>query len=428
LLGDERITDIQEGSMAIDFTLTPQQRELQIEARRFAGDVLAGARDAESLPTPEERFLATKPAYEAMVAAGFLRRCIPVPAGGENAGLLDMAIMAEEFYSVNASVTLTMLGTVLGLLPILLGGTPEQCGRLLGPFLKKSGAPLAGFCSSEPGGSANAASPPPGEGVRTTAKLAGERWVINGRKKWVSSATGWDRKGADVLCVVCRTDSDAPPDKAISIIAVERPAPGIVFERATDSVGHRAHLTSQFGLENVSAPRQNLLGQEGNGLALTAASFTGTAALVGIFGVALMRAAFEFALHFARTERRGGINPIIEHQAVGYALADAKIAIEAARYLSWRACHAVDSQSPASDELAIQAKIFGSETAVRVITDLMMVVGVESYDHEIPLGRLLRDALALPIFDGGNIGVRRRQLHTMLKRPDYSPLLASGAT
>jgi nitroalkane oxidase len=413
--------------MAIDFTITPQQRELQLEARSFAGDVLAGARHAESLPTPEERFVATKPAYEAMVAAGFLRKCIPVPAGGENAGLLDMAIMAEELYSVNASVTLTMLGTVLGLLPILLGGTPEQCGRLLGPFLKKSGAPLAGFCSSEPGGSANAASPPPGQGVRTSAKLEGGRWVINGRKKWVSSATGWDRKGADVLCVVCRTDADAPPDKAISIIAVERPAPGIVFERAIDSVGHRAHLTPQFGLENVSAPQQNLLGQQGGGLALTAASFTGTAALVGIFGVALMRAAFEFALHFARTERRGGINPIIEHQAVGYALADAKIAIEAARYLSWRACHAVDSQSPAADELAIQAKIFGSETAVRVITDLMLVVGVESYDHEIPLGRLLLDALALPIFDGGNIGVRRRQLHTMLKAPDYAPLLASGA-
>ena len=413
--------------MAIDFTLTPEQRELQLEARRFAGDVLAGARHAELLPTPEERFVATKPAYEAMVAAGFLRKCIPVPAGGENAGLLDMAIMAEELYSVNASVTLTMLGTVLGLLPILLGGTPEQCGRLLGPFLKRSGAPLAGFCSSEPGGSANAAAPLPGEGVRTSAKREGGRWVINGRKKWVSSATGWDRKGADVLCVVCRTDSDAPPDKAISIIAVERPAPGIVFERAIDSVGHRAHLTPQFGLENVSAPQQNLLGQQGGGLALTAASFTGTAALVGIFGVALMRAAFEFALDFARTERRGGISPIIEHQAVGYALADAKIAIEAARYLSWRACHAVDSQSPAADELAIQAKIFGSETAVRVITDLMRVVGVESYDHEIPLGRLLLDALALPIFDGGNTGVRRRQLHTMFKGPNYAPLLASGA-
>jgi nitroalkane oxidase len=221
--------------------------------------------------------------------------------------------MAEEFYSANASVTLTMLGTVLGLLPILLAGKPEQTRRLLNPFLKKSGAPLAGFCSTEPGGSANASSPSPGEGVRTFAELKGDNWIINGRKKWVSSATGWDRKGADVLCVVCRTDANAAPDKAISVIAVERPAPGIVLERAIDSVGHRGHLTPLFSFENVSTPRNNLLGEEGNGLALTTASFTGTAALVGILGVALMRAAFDFAINFARTERRGGVHLIIEH-------------------------------------------------------------------------------------------------------------------
>jgi len=413
--------------MAIDFRLTSHQRELQLESREFAADVLADARTAELLPTPEERFRATKPIYEAIVAAGFLRKCLPASAGGENVGLIDTAIMAEEFYSVNASVTLTMLGTLLGLLPILLGGKSAQIGRLLKPFLKKNGSPLAGFCSSEPGGSANAATSLPGEGVRTVAELRGDNWIINGRKKWVSSATGWDRKGADVLCVVCRTATDAPSEKAISVIVVERPTSGIVFERAIDSVGHRAHLTPLFGFENVSTPRANLLGEEGNGLALAAASFTGTAALVGILGVALMRAAFDFALHFARTERRGGIHPIIEHQAVGYALADAKTAIEAVRYLSWRACHAVDMQSPAADELAIQAKIYGSETAVRVIIDLMRVVGTDSYDHEAPLGRLLQDALALPIFDGGNVGVRRRQLHNLLKRPDYDALLASAA-
>ena len=124
------------------------------------------------------------------MAAGFLRKCIPVPAGGDNAGLIDMAIMAEEFYSVNASITLTMLGTVLGLLPILLAGTPEKAGRFEA-VLEESGAPLARFCSTEPGGSANAASPLPGEGVRTVAELKGDDWIINGRKKWVSSATGW---------------------------------------------------------------------------------------------------------------------------------------------------------------------------------------------------------------------------------------------
>jgi alkylation response protein AidB-like acyl-CoA dehydrogenase len=413
--------------MAIDFSLTSVQRELQLEARKFAKEVLTDARAAESLATPEERFLATKPTYEAMVAAGYLRKCIPAPAGGENAGLIDMAILAEEFYSVNPSVTLTMLGTVLGLLPILLGGSPEQCGRLLGRFLKKSGAPLAGFCSSEPGGSANAASPPPGEGVRTTAKLVGRNWVINGRKKWVSSATGWDRKGADVLCVLCRTDPGAPPEKAISIIAVEGPAPGIVFERAINAIGHRAHLVPQFGLQNVTTPQPNLLGQEGSGLTLGTAAFTATAALVGIFGVALMRAAFDYALHFARTEKRGGVHPIIEYQAVGYALSDAKTTIEAARYLSWRACHALDTQSPSAGELAVQAKIYGSEAAVRVITDLMRVVGIDSYDQEAPFGRLLQDALALPVFDGGNMGVRRRQLHAMFMHPEYDPLAACGA-
>lgn len=137
-----------------------------------------------------------------------------------------------------------------------------------------------------------------------------------------------------------------------------------------------------------------------------------------------MRAAFEFALDFARTERRGGVDPIIEHQAVGYALADAKTAIEATRSLCWRACQAVDAQSRSAQELAIEAKIHGSETAVRVVTDLMRVVGIESYDHALPLGRLLRDALALPVFGGGNIGVRRRQLHAIMKRPEYDPLAA----
>lgn len=282
------------------------------------------------------------------------------------------------------------------------------------------------FCSSEPGGSANAAAPPPGEGVRTTAKRELGNWIINGRKKWVSSATGWDRNGADVLCVVCRTNPAAPPEQGVSIIAVEGPVHGIVFERAIDSIGHRAHLVPEFSLRAVTAPHGNLLGQEGGGLMLASAAFTGTAALVGIFGVALMRAAFDFALHFARTEKRGGVQAIIEHQAVGYALADAKTTIEAARYLSWRACHALDTQSSGADELAVQAKIFGSEAAVRVITDLMRVVGIDSYDHAAPFGRLLQDALALPIFDGGNMGIRRRQLHAMLMRPDYDPLTACG--
>ena len=410
--------------MAIDFRLTASQRELQLRSRKFAKEVLSPAIEAESLPTPEERFAATKPAYEAMIAAGFLRKCIPLSAGGESTGLTDTAIMVEELYAVNTSVTLTLMATYLGLLPLLIGGTEEQRSRLLPPFLKQAGVPLAAFCATEPGGSANAASPPPGEGVRTTARSSGDRWIIQGRKTWISSATGWDRKGADLLSVLCRTDPDAPAERGSSILLVECPTPGFVFERAIDSVGHRAHLLPQFAFEGVSVPGGNVLGNLGGGLALTAASFMGAAALVGIFAVGVMRMGFDFALGFARNERRGGIHPIIEHQAIGYALADAKMAIEATRSLCWRACQAVDLQSPAAAELAIEAKVYGSETAVRVLTNLMRIVGVESYDHALPLGRLLQDALALPLIGGGNVGVQRRRLHTILQRPEYDPFAA----
>ena len=165
---------------------------------------------------------------------------------------------------------------------------------------------------------------------------------------------------------MCRTDPGAAPDKGISILAVEKPYDGVVFERAITSSGHRAHLLPEFSFRDVTVPAENVLGEEGGGLPLSAASFVGAAALVGILGVALMRAAFEHSLHFARTERRGGLVPIIEHQAVGYALVDAKIAIEATRSLAWRASAAIDARHPAAAELANHSKIFGSETAVRV--------------------------------------------------------------
>src|SRR5882757_4468878 len=130
-----RCSGAEERSVAIDFRLTERQRELQLQSRKFASEVLAPAIEAETLPTPEQRFAATRPAYEAMIAAGFLRKCIPLSAGGESSGLIDTAIMVEELYAVNASVTLTLIGTLLGLLPLLIGGSERQKSRLLPPFL-----------------------------------------------------------------------------------------------------------------------------------------------------------------------------------------------------------------------------------------------------------------------------------------------------
>lgn len=407
--------------MPLDFSLTLAQRKLQADARAFAREELSGVPAlVEHLPTPEQRFAAIRPIYEKAIAAGFLHRLVPQPFGGGGSGLMDMAVVAEEFYAFDVNVSLTLFANLLGLMPLFVAGTDEQRTRFLAPFLERRGAPLAALANSEPAGSANFALPAP-HGTRTSARLDGDSWVIDGEKQWISSATGWDGRGADLLCVVCRTSE---PD-GLSVLAVPRPERGLTLVRAVDTVGHRAHLVPHFRLDAVRVPRDHLIGSTGQGHAVVDASFTGTAALVGIMGVGLMRAAFDFALDFARTQSRGGMHAIIAHQAVGHALADAKTALEAARQLGWRACLAMDAQAPGATELALHSKIFGSETAVRVITELMRVVGIESYDRACPLGRLLQDALVLPLFDGGNMGVRRRQLHELLMQPDYDALAAS---
>src|SRR5258707_619729 len=139
------------------------------------------------------------------------------------------------------------------------------------------------------------------------ARPFGDSWVTLGRQQWISAATGSEGQGADLLRVVCRTDASVEPSRGSSSIAAPRPDSGLIFEHASDMLGHRAHLTPRFRLAAVQVPAGNLLGQEGRGLQLAAESFAGSAALVGIFSVALMRSALQFALSFAKSEKRGGI-------------------------------------------------------------------------------------------------------------------------
>ena len=407
----------------MDFSLSPAQADLRAKARAFAKSRLSQVPSLLAKePTPETRFRATRPVYEDLVREGFLARFVPVPFGGGGTGVVDMAVVAEEFHAVDVNVTLTMLANLLGLTPIFMAGTPEQQKRWISPFTSQKGAPLAALCNSEPGGSANFDAP---EGTRTTADLADGQWTINGRKQWVSAATGWDGQGADILTVVTRTRT--PEGGAgLTLIGVEGPTSGIVLERAHDSLGFKGHLTPRFRLENVKAPESATIGTIGGARELVAGSFIATAALVGVFATAVMRAAFEFAHGFAAKETRGGRHPILGHQAVAFALADAKGKLEASRSLSWRACWAADANLPGAAELALHSKVFCSETAVSVIVDLMRVVGIDSYDHELPLAGWLQDAMAFPLFDGGNNGVRRRQLQDILSAPEYDPLSTVG--
>jgi butyryl-CoA dehydrogenase len=403
--------------MTVSFTLTSEQEQLKAVARQFADEHLRDLSVAvRAEADPLARAMLARPIFEKAVTAGFLKGLIPVPFGGAASSGVDAAIFIEEWATHSPDFVISMAGPLIALAPVYEAGTPEQIERFVAPFLVDHGAPVAAMAYSEPGGSANFDAPAPAEGTRTTAELDGDEWVINGRKAWASHLSGWDGDGPDIMTIVCRTSG------GISLMVAERGqlAGRIEVEEHYDLMGLRGCLTSRVRLHDVRVPRRNLIGAEGQGVALTRSAFLGT------FAVAAMRAAFDVAYRFALTEKRGGAVPILEHQAVADILTDAKGKIEAVRLLSWRALDAVLSQHPSALELALHAKVFGSETGVAVINDLVKIVGVSAYDRSFPIMDFLADALAYPIIEGSNTGVRRRQLHDLLRQPDYDPLAASG--
>lgn len=401
-----------------------ERRALRATAREFAGDVLSRVREVtDPLPTATERYRATRPFYEQVVAAGFLRRLVPLSLGGDGTGASTTAVLAEELVAGDPAVALHLFSTGLGLAPLLRAGSDAQRDRFLPPFLATTGAPLASLALSEPGGTANLDEVDPGTGeevgLQTRARRDGGDWVVDGCKQWVSHATGWDGTGPDLMSVVCRAGDDPDPRRSLAVLLVPGPVDGLRIDGLLDPLGHRAHLLPRFSLVDVRVPAANLLGEVGDGLGIVGAAFGG--ALIGACATGVMRVAFDVALRFARGDRRGGRVPVIDHQGVGFALADVKTRIEAVRSLTMRACAAIDSGSPGAEELSVHAKVFGSEAAVQSLVELMRVVGVESYGHHLPLAGLVQDALAYPLFSGGNTAFRRRRLQALLADPDYDP-------
>lgn len=412
--------------MPIDFSLSPEQQQLQAGARAFAKEVLTGVKDAIApLPKPEDRFFATKPFYAQMARAGFVHALIPKEYGGTGMAPLDFALAAEEMSAVDINVPTTLLATGLGLEPLLLFGSDEQKRCFLPEILEKPGERLAAFAFTEVTGGSNYDCPDPNAGVQTFARLDGDHWVINGKKHYTTNGSGWDGKGAHLLTVVCRTDPKKSPQESLAVIVVPGSTPGVDVVGYLDTSGHRAVVSPIIHFNNVRVPASNILGKPGDGIKICRGAFSWTAALIGAACVGVMRAAFDCAFKFAKTDKRSGTVPVIEHQNVGYMLADLKMRIEAARYLTWKACHYLHSTEGAGDELAIMTKVYCSELCVQAVYDAMRIVGVDSYTELTPLAGLMQDALCFPLYDGGNMGVRRRQLHRILEQPGYDPMAAA---
>lgn len=402
--------------------------EFRIMIQKFADTYLKDAyKKYMLLSDARSRFQSTQNIYQAAVQSGLILAQIPIDDGGTSEGLKYIMIMSEEFYAVDPSVTLTILGTGLGLSPLIFFGKPSQKKQFLEPFLSKEGTPLASFVASEVGGNANWLDPyPTARGVQTFIEPDGnDHFILNGEKIWATNSGGWTSRGADLMCVVCRTKNNLSPLSTMAMVIVTRSDidtnPNDAFTVIDDfeMVGHHATSGPHIKFTNFRIPTQNILCEPGNGAQATEMIFTASACMVAAFSIGIMRTAFEKALAFAKSETRNGSNTIIHYQSVSDLLLSMKTKLETSRGLVSRAIESLETQK--LGELAYLAKIYCSESAVEVVADAMKVVGVDSYRADLGFGQLMENALVLPIFDGGNVGVRRRQVQKIFESDEYNP-------
>ncbi|KAK4442527.1 acyl-CoA dehydrogenase/oxidase [Podospora aff. communis PSN243] len=430
--------------MPVDFHLGPTEAATRAAAASFAQHVLKPARTEYIQHAKHtDRFQATRPAYAAAVQGGLLKGQVSPARGGSGGTLVEAAIMVEECYAVEPSAALTIFATGLGLTPLNMAAGPQH-QEFLTPFLSGQGSPLASLVFSEPGGVANALEKG-APGFQTTAHRDGDEWVINGEKMWATNCAGWDFGGCDLACVVCRDTTEAPdnnnskknsddPKDRVMIILVTRadldrnPAGSFEVLRHVSMPGHTSVSGPHVRYNKVRVPAKNVLCPPGQGAQVALAAFDASAVLVGAMGVGLMRAAFDAALAFGRRDSRNGAVPLLERQAFADLVSAIKMRAEACRALTWKAAHAMEhgpGDYDARRELALAAKVYCSEAAVQACHDAISAVGITAYDTSQPFAELLNNAMVLPIFDGGNVGIRRRHMQQLMQSPTYDAWAAT---
>jgi hypothetical protein len=310
---------------------------------------------------------------------------VPVEWGGAGLDYLALAIILEEIAAGDGATSTVVSVNNCPVCSILSAFADDaQKERFLKPLAR--GDLLGAFCLTEPHVGSEAG------GLKTTAARDGDDYVLNGVKQFITSG-----KNGDLAIVMAVTDK-AAGKKGISAFVVPTATPGYVVARLEDKMGQHASDTAQIVFENCRVPAANRLGEEGEGLRIALSGLEGGRIGIASQAVGMARAAFEAALAYAK-ERRAFGQPIFEHQAVQFKLADMATQIEAARQLIRHAAALKDAGRPCLKEAAM-AKLNASEMAERVCSAAIQVFGGYGYVSDFPVERIYRDVRVTQIYEG----------------------------
>ena len=367
----------------MDFGFSEEQRMLRDSVRKLM----------ERHATPEYlRKLDREAAYpytlyDEWVKAGLLAMPFPEEYGGLGGNLIDMAIVAEEIARKSPDVGMAYGGSVFCGLNIVRMGSEEQKRHWLPKLLK--GEIKMSISMSEPDAGSDIGA------MRTSAKRDGNQWLVNGQKLWASGAAARN----NIINMYVKTDTKAHYRQGMSLFLVDNTTPGIEM-RKLEMLGRRCTGTYEIFLNDVRVPGDRLVGGENKGWDVVLSGLQVERVTAAASACGASQAVVDLALAYAKERKQFG-RPIGTFQAIAHMLADMQTEVEAARTLMWRAAWMVAQGQDALREISM-AKLFSSETYVKVANLGMQIFGGYGYNMEFDMQRYFRDSRAATVAAGSS--------------------------
>ena len=366
----------------MNFQLTDEHKMLQKMVRDFAlKDVEPTAAERDE----EERF--DREIFDKMGELGLTGIPWPEKYGGIEADYLSYVIAVEELSRVCASTGVTLSAHVsLASWPIYKYGNEAQKEN----FLKRlaEGSALGAYALSEPGAGSDVAS------MTTTAKREGDNYILQGNKVWITNG-----EVADIYIVFAKTNPEAN-HRGISAFIVEKGTEGFTFGKKEKKLGIRSSPTTELIFENCRIPKENLLGEEGEGFKIAMTTLDGGRSGIAAQAVGISQGALDAAVNYAKEREQFG-KPIAHNQGISFKLAEMATDTEASRLLRYQAAW-LEGEGLDYSTASAMAKLFAGDAAMRTTVEAVQVFGGYGYTKDYPVERYMRDAKITQIYEGTN--------------------------
>lgn len=361
-------------------SLSEEQRMVQNTAKEFTANEI---KPVAAINDKEHKF--PKDIVDKLGSLGFMGMSVPEQYGGSGLDFFSYILALEEICKGCASTgTIMSVNNSLVCGPLKTFGSEDQKSTFLRELA--SGNKLGCFMLSEPEAGSDAAS------MKTTAKLESDHYILNGTKSWITNGAE-----ADIAIVFATTDKNLK-HKGVSAFIVDMKSEGVSVGKLEDKLGIRATSTAQIFFEDCKVPKENLLGEAGDGFKIALHTLDGGRIGIAAQAVGIAQAALEESARYAN-ERKAFGKAISNFQGLQFMIADMATKVEASRLLVWQAAMMKDRGAKYSKQSAM-AKLFAAETAMWVTTKAIQIHGGYGYTTDYPVERYFRDAKITEIYEG----------------------------